>query len=138
MDARVVSLKGNAASNALQIYGLGFDALNVLQEYGFIIADYNSYYDYQACCIRDTPEELLKLVPGVGQTIAFPFSYQNHLYMLEPIVKRAKNQPLKLLGVALSTAGKELLSIVDIEPSEQYTEALTTYFSNNNLKMVEI
>jgi addiction module HigA family antidote len=37
------SLNGNAASNALRQYGLSFDDLNTLQEYGLIIADYNSW-----------------------------------------------------------------------------------------------
>ena len=44
IDARVVSM-GNAGSNSLQAYGLGFDALNILHEYGLIIPDFNSYMD---------------------------------------------------------------------------------------------
>jgi len=43
-DARVVSM-GNAGANSLQAYGLTFDSLNILQEYGLIISDYNSYLD---------------------------------------------------------------------------------------------
>src|SRR5690554_5909278 len=45
-DARVVSLSGAAAQNSLRDYGLGFDALNILSEYGLIISDYNSYMGY--------------------------------------------------------------------------------------------
>ena len=42
VDARVPSLGRNAADNALQKYGLGFLTLNVLNEYGLIISEYNS------------------------------------------------------------------------------------------------
>ena len=42
VDARVVSIEGDAAQNALEKYGLGFDQLNVLNEYRLIVSDYNS------------------------------------------------------------------------------------------------
>ena len=45
LDARVPSLGGNAAQNSLEAYGLGFGNLNVLNEHGLIIADYNSWFD---------------------------------------------------------------------------------------------
>lgn len=48
MDARVPSLGGTAGANSLQAYGLGFDQLNILHEYGLIIPDYNSYFDYMS------------------------------------------------------------------------------------------
>ena len=38
LDQRVVVFAGNAASNALRSYGLGFGTLNVLNEYGLIIS----------------------------------------------------------------------------------------------------
>jgi hypothetical protein len=36
LDVRVASLGGDAAQNSLQNYGLGFDSLNILQEYGLV------------------------------------------------------------------------------------------------------
>ena len=39
VDARVPSLGGNAASNALKPHGLGFDELNRLNEHGIIISE---------------------------------------------------------------------------------------------------
>ena len=42
IDARVPSLGGNAADNALQKYGLDFGNLNVLNEHGLIISDYRA------------------------------------------------------------------------------------------------
>ena len=39
---RVVSFGGDAGQNALEKFGLSFDKLNVLNEHGLIISDYNS------------------------------------------------------------------------------------------------
>ncbi len=44
--AIVSSLGGNAATNALEPYGLNFGALNLLNENGLIIPAYNSFYDF--------------------------------------------------------------------------------------------
>ena len=49
VDVRVPSLKGNAATNALSRFGFSFHQLNVLNEHGLIISDYNSWADYQFC-----------------------------------------------------------------------------------------
>ena len=46
IDARVPSLGGDAAHNALEKYGLGFGNLNVLSEHGLVISDYNCWGDY--------------------------------------------------------------------------------------------
>jgi hypothetical protein len=51
-DARVVSM-GNAGSNSLAPYGLSFDSLNILHEYGLIISDYNSWMDYQSAVAHE-------------------------------------------------------------------------------------
>lgn len=60
MDARVVSM-GHAGSNSLQAYGLGFDALNILHEYGLIISDYNSYMDYRTTVMYEGGKVLLPM-----------------------------------------------------------------------------
>ena len=52
LDHRVISLKGKAAQNSLQDYGLAFDVLNLLNEHELIIADYNSWFDYRSCIAR--------------------------------------------------------------------------------------
>ena len=48
-DFRVSSLGGNAGSIALQDYGLNFDTLNLLNEHGLVIADYNSKRELTPC-----------------------------------------------------------------------------------------
>lgn len=130
VDARVVSLDGNAASNALQKYGLNFDQLNILQEHNLIIPDYNSYFDYRICVARNAE--------GVSNLVAFPFRYQNKDYGLLPVAERPEDQALLLHGIALSKSGKELLKVVNIQSSENYTSALTDYFAWHNLQMLEI
>ena len=46
---RVPSLGGNAGDNALQEYGLDFDALNLLNEHGLVISEYNSWWEFTPC-----------------------------------------------------------------------------------------
>ena len=48
-DVRVPSLGGNAGSNALQEYGMNFATLNLLNEHGLIISDYNSWWEFTPC-----------------------------------------------------------------------------------------
>lgn len=120
-DARVVSM-GNAGSNSLQAYGLGFEALNCLQEYGLIISDYNSYMDYRMAVVY-------------SGKIGLPMTYQNKSWALFPKVASPVPQELRVDGVALSRSGKELLSIVDIEPNEQYTVVLKDFFDQKGMAM---
>ncbi|HEX8279725.1 MAG TPA: DUF2806 domain-containing protein [Segetibacter sp.] len=123
LDARVVSLGGNAAQNSLREFGLGFDKLNILQEYGLIISDYNSYFDYKLSIVNK------------GNRVLLPLIYQNTKMALLTTVERSEEAPLNLHGVALSGAGKELLGIVDVEHDEKYTSALVKYFANTNLEL---
>jgi hypothetical protein len=125
-DARALSLGGKAAHNSLKDYGFSFDKLNILQEHGLIIADYDSQLDYKFCVINQN----IKSTLGI--------TYQNKNWALFSMVEGSEKAELKLNGVALSNTGKELLKIVDIEPDEKYTLALEEYFNSKNLKMVEI
>lgn len=125
IDARILSLGGNAASNSLQNYGLNFDQLNVLQEYGLIISDYNSYMNYGMCV-------------AIGSEVLFPLKYQNRDWGLVSSTERTIGEELRLYGVSLSRSGKELLKIVDIETNDLFTAALKDFFQNQNLSMVEI
>jgi Protein of unknown function (DUF2806) len=124
IDARVVSM-GNAGSNSLQVYGLGFDALNILQEYGLIISDYNSHMDYRTAVAHN------------GR-VMLPMIYQNAQRALVPKVAPAELQEFRVHGVALSQSGKELLSIVDIEPNEAYTAALKNFFDQHGMTMTNV
>lgn len=125
IDARVVVFSGSAASNALQTYGLGFDQLNILQEYGLIISDYNSYMNYGMCIANQ----------GV---VSIPFRYQDADWGLLSTVERPIGQEMRMNGVALSRSGKELISIVDIEPNDVFTTGMTEFFQKQNMQMLPI
>ena len=53
IDVRVPSLGGDPGANALKKYGLFFNRLNILNEYGLIIPEYNSRVDYQVSIADD-------------------------------------------------------------------------------------
>jgi hypothetical protein len=125
-DARVVSFNGSAASNSLRQFGLSFDALNVLQEYGLIISDYNSFMEYSHCIANEQKQ--------VGAILRF----QNRNYGFVPSDIEKYDKVVKLNGVALTNAGKELLDILPIIDSDNYKEELIKYFESMHLNLVEI
>ncbi len=125
-DARVISLNGNAGSNSLSQFGLSFDNLNVLQEYGLIISDYNSFMPYASCTVNEQRQ--------VGAAIHF----QGKNFGLIPTDREKFDKVLKLNGVALTKAGKELLDIIPITPADKYRDALIEFFKAKHLELVEI
>ena len=131
LDARVPSLGGDASNNALKEYGLDYGNLNVLNEHGLIISDYNSWYDIRAT-IGVGPE-------GVPPAlIRIPFSFQRKFWILVPATQRDLNKEFRLSGVALTKSGQELLRIVELEPEDKYALDLRRYFKQNDLTMTEV
>lgn len=130
IDGRVPSLGGDAAANALQKYGLGFDALNRLNEHDLIISDYNSwcgYYQLSAGIVADS------------KSVVVPFRLQNRDWILAPLQERVQPEnKLKLHGVSLNGAGRELSQVVDLEAADQFTEDLRVFFHGKNLAMTEV
>lgn len=125
-DARVVSLNGNAASNSLTQYGLSFDNLNILQEYGLIITDYNSYMDYAPCIFN----EQMQLTASL--------KYGNKYYGLKSKNKEKHDKKARFNGVALTAAGKELLQIIPLENAEEYKADFEEFLSQKHLELVEV
>ena len=126
IDIRVPSLGGSAGSNTLSKYGLGFDKLNLLNEYDLIISDYNSYFNYNLCILnKDDP-------------IIVPFQHQEKHWILLSTPERDNTPEFRLSGVMLSRVGRELFRIVDQDPMPEYTEDLKKYFAGQNLQMVEV
>lgn len=126
LDARVISIGGNAASNSLASIGLSFDALNVLHEYGLIISDYNSYMPYSPCIVDDSMK--------IGAVL----KHQNKLYGLVPSEMENYDRELKLHGVALTKAGKELMDVIPLANTDVYTEDLKRHFISKHLNLVEV
>ena len=129
-DVRVLSLNGNASQNALKKYGFGFDTLNVLNEHGLIISDYDSWCDYQACGALSIPEAKQQII------LCNPFYFQGLYWLLRPKVSPV-GKTLKLTGVALTQAGRELSRIVNLKPIDEYAQDLRKFFENKGLRMTE-
>ena len=129
-DVRVLSLSGNAASNALQAYGLNFATLNLLNEHGLVISDYNSGYDFTPCIAL--PNE------AGGRGICVPFKYQGRHWVLEPTSNEGIGKKLANAGVALTRAGRELFNIVQVEPMEDYSRELAKFFELQGFSMLEV
>lgn len=131
IDARVPSFGGNPGENVLKDYGFNFDDLNVLNEHGLIISNYNSWFDYRPCIgiVLSDPDP---------RTLRFPFSFQGRYWVLISTIESAENQEFRLSGVALSRSGRELSRIIDLEPMNEYAQALMKFFETKNLKMTEV
>lgn len=124
-DIRVVSIAGNASTNKLSQFGLNFDDLNILHEYGLIIPEYNSSMDYCHAFLKN------------GAVYA-PFKYQNSYWVLKALDGNILPEKLELSGVALSNVGRELFKIVTIESNDTYKVALIDFFKNKNLEMIQL
>ena len=113
-DARVPSLDGNAAHNSIEKYGLGFEKLNRLNEYGLIISDYNSYNTVVVSDNFDNADELELHHQGISWDWVIA-------------QQEVKKKTVKLHGVAMTVSGSELSRVVAPEPMTKYTEALKAF-----------
>ena len=116
---------GNASSNSLQPYGLGFGQLNTLEEYGLIISDYDSYKDYRPSVAHE-------------KNVALPLIYQKARWALVPKLQRQISQEFKVVGVAMARSGKELVSNVDAETDEKDTLELKNFFDRQGMMMTAV
>ena len=130
LDARVPSLGGDAAQNALQSHGLVFGSLNVLNEHGLILSDYNSWFDYRACIgvAHEGPSRILRI----------PLWFQNRFWILESTSAGRRDGEFRISGVALTQAGRELSRVVDLRPMPEYVQELMKFFAKSGLRMVEV
>ena len=126
IDTRVVSLAGNAASNSLTKYGLSFDSLNVLQEYGLIISDFNSYMDYTPCVV------------GEENTVAHAFKFSNQHFAFLPTDRDKYDKNMKFHGVGFSKSGKELYNIIPVEENTTYIADFDAFLEKRFLKLTEV
>ena len=131
MDARVPSLGGNAGNNSLQSYGLGFDALNRLNETGLVIPDYNSWRDYSISIMNPVGESRLK------QPLA-PFNFQGQLWALVRDGQRSPTKQFKVHGVAMTLSAIELSNVIELQPMESFYQALLKYFREHKLVMTKL
>ena len=120
LDARVPTLDYDPKRNGLSRYGLNSDQLNMLNEYGLIIPDYDSQLS----------SDLLWRLEGSRHLV---FRHQGDYFGLS---WQGSAVP-SLLSIPLSGVGRELLRIVDQYPMPEYTEALKIFFAKHNLQVIE-
>lgn len=123
LDARVASLGGNAASNGLAKYGLSFDNLNTLQEYGLVISDFNSYMDFRPAIAHNN-------------AVAIGFTHAGTLRALVPKAERSASSEFRVHGVMLTKAGRELLHVVPVLSEPTYTADLIAFFGNQGFQVL--
>ena len=129
VDARAAALGRNSEGNALREYGLGFSQLNVLNEHGLIISDFDSWRDMKAASgIR---------LQG-SEAIHFPFSFQSRFWILRSTNRTAPKLELKIHGVSLTKTGRELSKVVELTANEEYANDLRKYFNSLNLNMIDV
>lgn len=126
VDARIISLKGSAGSNSLSEYGISYNVLSMLEEHGLISSDFDSNISYSFCIA----EKSIDFGPV--------FSFGNRNYKLIPTDLDRYPKDLRLRGVALTKAGKELFGIISPIDVEDYRKALFGYFEQLHLKLEEV
>jgi hypothetical protein len=127
LDCRVISMNAQPAQNGLREWGLSYGDLTILEEYGLIISDFNSWMDYRAVIARSGK------VFGV-------LDYCNIRFGLVP--RNPDEWPLekelRVTGVGLSNAGKELRQIVQPDEVSEYTQALSSYFQDQGFELTAV
>ena len=130
LDHRVASLSGTASQNSLRGYGLSYDELNVLNEYGLVIGEHNTQLDYRVCMDID--------IAASGLNMLTVFTYQGDSWKLVTDGRYDPTKEFPVSGPTLTRAGRELSRVVELEPVPAYDEALRDYFAENGLRMERV
>lgn len=129
-DSRVPTLGGGRDNTVLEKYGLGLGKLIILEEYGLIISNYETPYDYVNCIGR-----VIQTNPILIERI--PFKHQGRFWFFTQPPDRATGTRFMLYGVALTQSGRELLKVVDVDSANDYTQNLMEYIKGYRLQMIE-
>jgi hypothetical protein len=118
---------GNAASNALIKFGLGLDQLNVLNEAGLIISDYNSYGSLS--------------LPHVPSAANSSFDFAGLTVVIEKERDDAETNMLSgVHGVTFTRVGRELRRVVPrpLTVPTEYMQGIREWLRTNgfDLKLV--
>ena len=124
----VPSMGGNAGDNALRAYGLSFRTLNLLNEHGLIISEYNSWWEHTPC---------LPVLSSKQQALCKPFGYQAKHWILVPMSDNNISKTLRIYGIALTQSGRELFTLVKVEPMEDYSRDLARFLEGQGFRMVK-
>ena len=128
-DCIVITLGKQASENSLEEYDLTFDVLNILNEHGLVIAEYNSRSDYKLSVVA---------IRSGARVVDLPLTYQGTKWALQPTDESRTFDDLEFNGVAMTSAGKELTRVIEIEPVPAYDEALNRYFESRGVRMTPV
>ncbi|RYF47378.1 MAG: DUF2806 domain-containing protein [Cytophagaceae bacterium] len=117
--SKVLTLEKDASGNGLIEYGLSFEVLSQLQEYGLIHVDYNAYMDYAG---------LINFADAI--------IYQNRPAVMVRLDGVEALTEFKLNGVTLSKVGRELYDIARITPSDKYSNSLSAFLRSKGHDLV--
>ena len=127
----VVSIGGRAARNSLQDFGLSFNSLNVLNEYGLIIPEYDSSVDQTI--ITDVSNS-----DGSLHSSSMAFRFQGRTWVMIPTDQRQGVQNVEFIGIILTKSGMELAKVVELQSMPEYEEAVVDYFQQSGFRMAEV
>lgn len=119
-SASVPSLGGNVGKNCLGEYGLKYESLLLLNEHGLVVPELDSIFQINLANLKGP---------------VLPMSFQGDIWYLG-VSKTLKT--FNLEGVSMTSSGKELSRIVEIEPMPEFTEALISYFRKQKIEMVKL
>ena len=125
----VLSLDGRAAENSLNAYGLGYTALNRLNEHGLITPGFDSELQHK---VNDA---------GLDKSprwISIAHGFQGRNWVLTPIDQRQGDQTIRLRVILLTSTAVELAQVVEIDPMPEYQQAVADFFEQKGFHMLEI
>jgi len=122
-DVRVVAPDSYNSGNSLGKYGLHYNSLNILQEYGLIIADYNSYIQYENCVLSE------------DNTVGVPVKFCDEQYVFIPTDRLKYEKEVRLNGVSFTNSGKELYKIVPKDRNDTYFADLQKFLEERHLQL---
>ena len=130
-DARIPAVGGRLGENCLKDVGMSFDVLTLLTENGLLHPDYSCEMPYGP--IHDTN-------PGmrIPPNTQLPFRHQGRSWVLVGASDELKVKSVRVAGAAFTTAGRELLKVVDIELMPEFTKRLKAHFAESKYEMVEV
>ncbi|MEO0903069.1 MAG: hypothetical protein AAFY00_14090, partial [Bacteroidota bacterium] len=70
--------------------------------------------------------------------LAASLKYGDKHYGLKPKDKEKYDKTARFNGVALTTAGKELLQIIPLEKAEKYKTDFEEFLSKKHLELIEV
>ena len=134
-DARIPGLGGSLEQNSLAEHGFDYRALTTLTEAELLHSEYSSSADYEPVSIVSQTGEAVEPDPR-NPNLQFPVGHQGLLWLLVPGTASRQGLPVGVSGAMFTRVGRELLTIVDIEPMPSFTEQLQQHFASLGYSMI--